>query len=453
MSPEIPKLLDFIPLVSPHYQRPDHMVEWCEHIERCLTGGERAINSYPIRHFKTQTTIHGIVWLLCKDPTIRILYMVRDFQRAQDVAPFILEVCAAAKVKYGLDIGPERGTAAKLGWLNTHGGGVTIMSAQQSRQGSDVDVLIVDDPIGEQDVKVKREKDFVDEQIAYYTARVGRPGRKGSVLMVMSRWDIDDPAGRRVLRLGWREYRSPAIIDEGLENERAFCPWIKSLEDLKQIREEYREQDPSLRVWHAQFQQDPQAPGLAKFKPNPARWKELPPYNYRIGYGIDMAFTTEVDSDFFAIVAVKYGGMKMFVQEIARYQLEPYMIKSVCKAFMGRYGFGPFFSYVSGPEKGFVSMLRQEGIPVMPMLARYNKLVRAEKTIVRWNGDAILLPEQGVWIQGALSRFSAWRGYEKAYGDDEIDALVSVSDGLVGSAVAGAGSKTLGRAYPGLMSR
>jgi hypothetical protein len=46
---------------------------------------------------------------------------------------------------------------------------------------------------------------------------------------------------------------------------------------------------------------------------------------------------------------------------------------------------------------------------------------------------------------------SCFRGRETDTDDDEIDALVSLSDGILGGAVGG-GPKSLGKAYAGLGS-
>ena len=95
-----------------------------------------------------------------------------------------------------------------------------------------------------------------------------------------------------------------------------------------------------------------------------------------------------------------------------------------------------------------VRVLRERGVPIAPMRARYNKLVRAERTIKRWNDGNIPVPEDHAvpWVKGFVHRLSCFRGHESDRDDDEVDALVSACDGAMGGAVAGA-VRTMGRAY------
>ena len=72
-------------------------------------------------------------------------------------------------------------------------------------------------------------------------------------------------------------------------------------------------------------------------------------------------------------------------------------------------------------------------VPVGIMPARYNKLVRAQKTIRRWNDGDIAVPANAPWASGFLHRVSLFRGHERDR-DDEVDALVSVADAMLGGA-------------------
>ena len=439
---ELP-LLRFIRALSPEFQEPDHLKPWCDLIESCVAGGIRGLCAVPIRHFKTETTIHGIAWLLVQDPTMRIICMYADHDMANDRGKRIRQVCEAAGV------GPVRGTNTITSWQNDAGGGVQTMSAKQSRLGQDCDVLIFDDPLSELDADDPTIRQAVDMAIAHYTARAGRPSRRGSVLGVMSPWHPDDPYGRRKSRVAerWNCWRSPAIIDEGQPTERAFAPEIMTLDELKRRREELREADPTERIWYAQFQTDPQPEGASLFGP-PTLYRDLPTYGYRVAHGVDFAYTDAAGSDFFAAVTGRIFGRKLYVLEVQRHKLDATLLESTCKALMTKYGRAPFWSYQSGPEIGMSKLLIGRGVPVAPMPARYNKLVRAQKTVRRWNDGEILIPEalNCPWQPGFLHRVAMFRGHEKDR-DDEVDALVSVADAMLGGATMGA-SKVPGAAKP-----
>jgi predicted phage terminase large subunit-like protein len=187
------------------------------------------------------------------------------------------------------------------------------------------------------------------------------------------------------------------------------------------------------------------------FRGDPERWNKLPDWTFRLAFGADLAFSQGEASDYFAIVVAKIMGTKAFILEVMRTKLDAHLIESTCKAFLNKYGRAPIYSYVSGPEIGMVRLMRERGIPFLPMRARYNKLVRAERTIKRWNDGHIAIPENAPWVKGFLHRVEMFRGEDKGHDDDEIDALVSLCDGSMGGAAAGV-VKTLGTSYQGLSS-
>ena len=442
-------LLDFIPKLSPQFRAPVHLAEWCERFERIAKGEPvRALCAVPIRHWKTQVTLHGVVWLLCKDPSARYMLMSYSFDRAKWLGKQARQLAMSA------GISPVMGKNEIHDWSNDDGGGIVTMSADQSRLGGDVHGLFFDDPLDEHGAMDFKKREEVDETITHYTARCLRDGKEGPILGVMSRWHPDDPIGRRLLRLArnWEYVHYPAVIDDGLSTKRAFAQTVVSLDQLEKIRAEMKEVDPTERLWWAQFQGDPKPIGLSKFRADPERWQSLPDWNFRLAYGVDLAYTSGEKSDYFALVVMKVFGRKAYVIDVQRHKLDAHMIESTCKAAMAKYGYAPMFSYMSGPEKGMATLLRERGVPIAPINARYNKLVRAERTIKRWNDGDILIPADAPWLQGFMHRLSIFRGLDSGHDDDEIDALVSVADGAMGGVASGT-VKTVGRSYGGFNSQ
>jgi predicted phage terminase large subunit-like protein len=440
-------LQEFIPALCPHFKSPVHLKPWTDQFERIASGevGVRALCSIPIRHYKTETTILGVVWLLCKDPTARYLVISHSHSRAEWMGKRIKALAEAAGV------GPVRGQNTIVDWSNAQGGGVVVMSAEQSKLGYNVHGVICDDPIDEGGAYDARIRDEVDDAISLYTSRCQRSGVPGPILIVMSRWHPEDPIGRRLLRTSvkWDYIHAEAVVDEGLPTERAFAEDVWPLAALKKMREEERERDPTERIWFAQLMNNPKPIGMSKFRMDVPRYPSLPmDMAFRLAYGVDLAYTSGENSDYFAIVAMKIYANKAYILEVARHKLEAHLIESACKLFLSKYGYAPIYTYVSGPEVGMVKLMRERSVPLVPMKARYNKLVRAERTIKRWNDGNILLPHNASWLPGFMHRIELFRGHDKARDDDEIDALVSACDGATGGSVAGMGSiKTFGKAY------
>lgn len=439
-------LLDLVPALSPEYGQPLHLSEWCDMIERCLTEPVRGLCAVPIRHYKTETTLHGIVWLLLRDPTLRIILLTHSHTRAEALGKRLRQLAKAAGV------GAERGWDTIVEWRNARGGGVVVMSADQSKLGYDCHVLVFDDPLDEQSADDPKIRESVDATIAHYTARCMRRGRSGSVLGVMSRWHPDDPIGRRLTRqaVKWEYVHHAAIEDEGTPHEHAFAEDVWSLEGLRKMRAEWAEKDPTERGWWAQLQNNPRPMGSDLFGPA-TRYTTLPTFGYRLAMGADFAFTEGAHADWFALTVARIYGHKAYILEVTREKIDAVKIESACKAALQKHGRAPIFSYQSGPEIGMTSVLRERGVPIVRMPARYNKLVRAQRTVKRWNDGYVLVPDDpaAFWVPGFLLRVSMFRGSDKADGDDEIDAMVSMCDGVMGGAVAGP-SRIRGAAYSGL---
>lgn len=415
-------LMDLVPALSPEHKSPFHLHEWCRLIERAVTEAVRGLCAIPIRHYKTETTLHGIVYLLLRDPTRRIIYLTHSLDVAQKRGKRLRKLATTAGV------GPTRGFDTIADWENDKGGGVIIMSADQSRLGLDCHVLVVDDPLDENNADDPEARSVVDLTIAHYTARCMRRGVPGPVLILMSRWHPDDPIGRRLARsaVKWEYVHHPGIVNEGAANETAFAPEVWPLDAIKAMREELKESDPGERLFFAQVQNDPQPQGSDLFGA-PTLYTALPTYGFRIGHGVDFAFTDAPGSDFFAVVSGRVYGDSLYLLHAQRERLDTTLLESTCRAVLTKYGRAPMWSYQSGPEIGTTKLLVERGIPIARMPARYNKLVRAQRAIKRWNTGKILVPEAAPWRMGFVQRLSIFRGHPKDR-DDECDALVSLSD-------------------------
>jgi predicted phage terminase large subunit-like protein len=440
-----------VPKLSPQFGAPFHLGDWCGILDRAAEGEPiRAINAEPIRHWKSRTTWHGAIKILLRDPTCPVIYFTHSHQKAQDTGKAIRDLAESCDRQFGTNIGPNRGKNTIEHWSNDRGGGVLVMSAEQSRLGYDCGALIADDPIDELGAYSLRVRDTVDDALAHYTARCMRGGKPGPVMIVASPWHPDDPMGRRKGRTAkaWQYLTHPAIIDEGLETERAFAHAVWPLEALKEMRAELAEKDPTERIWWAQLMCQPRPPGGGKFG-DPHRYNALPDTPFRIAYGCDFAFTQGEGSDYFALVVAQIHGRKVYIVDVQRHKIDAHQIESTLKAAQNKYGRGVIWSYQSGPEIGLSNLLIERGVPVGRMPARFNKLVRAERTARRWNDGDIYVPNNALWTGGFLGRMASFRGAEKDGDDDEVDALVSLCDGALGGATAA--PRTTGKpGYSGL---
>src|ERR1700722_7423427 len=69
-------LLDFVPGVTPWFERPEHLAPVCDAFERIKRG--EVVNlcfSVPPQHCKSETILHGMVQVLLGDPRATVGYI------------------------------------------------------------------------------------------------------------------------------------------------------------------------------------------------------------------------------------------------------------------------------------------------------------------------------------------------------------------------------------------
>lgn len=173
------------------------------------------------------------------------------------------------------------------------GGGITGMGG---------DILIVDDPIkdrAEADSQTIRDKVYDWYTSTFYTRLA--PG--GGILLIQTRWHMDDLAGRLLekTRTGegdnWRRISFPAIAEEDeLHRKRgeALHPERYPLEQLLQIKTAIGTRD-----WEALYQQHPVPDGGAIFRSDWFKhYHVLPEKFQQIALSWDMAFKDSDTSDY-----------------------------------------------------------------------------------------------------------------------------------------------------------
>jgi predicted phage terminase large subunit-like protein len=163
-----------------------------------VTRGEirRVFFQVPIRHGKTQhNTIGYAVARLEADPSFRWLVGSYNQRQAEKISR---EISKLAKAR-GILISADRDTAGE--WETEAGGGVRAVGAGAGVASVNADGILIDDPIGSRDdaeSQAKRDQvwDWLTNDI------LARCEPHTAVLMSMSRWHQDDPAGRLRDRFG-----------------------------------------------------------------------------------------------------------------------------------------------------------------------------------------------------------------------------------------------------------
>lgn len=133
------------------------------------------------------------------------------------------------------------------------------------------DLLVIDDPVKnaeEANSMTVKNKIWDEWNLTFYP----RLQKGGSVIVIMTRWQTDDLAGRLLQRssLPWEEIKLPAIATDipagqtdaiGRHNGEALCPELHSLDELKTHKH-----DMGTQKFTALYQQSPTIEGGNIFK-------------------------------------------------------------------------------------------------------------------------------------------------------------------------------------------
>jgi predicted phage terminase large subunit-like protein len=219
----------------------------------------------PPQHGKSLTVIDFIAWCVGHDPHLRIIYTSFSDR---------LSVRANLRMQRALDsplyqkIFPDTRIAMKgsgealrnydiLEFLDTDGEGYfrnsTVMG---SINGESLDIGVIDDPIkGRLEANSLNNRDKVwlwlmDDMFSRFSDHAG-------LLVIMTRWHLDDPAGRLIEQFKDRVtvVRYAALAEEDEKFRKAgqpLFPELKSFEFLEQ-----RRKSMSLGSWMALYQQSP----------------------------------------------------------------------------------------------------------------------------------------------------------------------------------------------------
>lgn len=151
---------------------------------------KRVYFSVSIRHGKTEhNTIGYIAYRLEREPGLRVLLCSYNQKKANK---FSREVRRIVK-RRGVPLSAEKDGAEE--WETAAGGGVQAVGAGAGVASVNADLIVIDDPIGKrEDAESQAERDRVWDWVT--SDLLARCEPHTAVVMTMSRWHQDDPAGR-----------------------------------------------------------------------------------------------------------------------------------------------------------------------------------------------------------------------------------------------------------------
>jgi predicted phage terminase large subunit-like protein len=313
--------LAFIAAVDPAYKFGTHLKKLGSLLMEVEDGAkDRIAVSMAPRFGKSQMiSIYYPAWYLGKHPDHKMIVASHTVDLAVDMARKVRNLMQTAEYKAifpGVTIAADAKAAGK--WNTTKGGEVYATGVGGALAGRGAHLIIVDDPISEQDIKGGNTTGL-DGVYEWFRAGLRTrlmPG--GRICTLHTRWTSRDLIGRLVKDAALNEdgdqyevFEFPAILefdnpdadpasdtfnpDAPKVIQKSLWPEQWSLESLLRTKASM----PAWQ-WNAQYQQTPTAQEAAIIKRDHIKWwpHETPPNLDFIVQAYDTALTTKTRSDY-----------------------------------------------------------------------------------------------------------------------------------------------------------
>jgi predicted phage terminase large subunit-like protein len=410
---------DFIPEISPRWERPDHLAQLLDVFERIKRGEVvRVLLSVPPQHGKTETELHGIAQLLAIDPRKTHAFTSYAAQYAESKSRLARDYALRAGVKLRGD------STAVHEWRTADGGGLLATGVGGPLTGQGVDgVILVDDPFKN---RAEAESQLIRDRVFewFTSAAMTRAHPSTSVIVVHTRWHPDDLIGRLCKEVDesgkplWEHINLPAVSEKG----EALWPKHRPLPFLEAARRR------SEYDWWSMFMGVPRSRGAGIFR-DVYYYDVLPP-TYRVGVGVDLAYTSKTHSDWCVAVALAESQGNFYALDVRREQSNPPTFAAQLRVMKAAYPGARMLWYTSTTERGLADLLRSEsGFPLVGELATADKFVRAQPVAAAWNAGKIFLPRSAPWLVDFISEVCGFTGVNDRH-DDQVDALAAAFDVL-----------------------
>jgi len=395
-------LIDFAKRVYPNYSVGAHHKVMARIFKEVAEGkNKRVIINIAPRHGKSELTSFLLpAWYLGLNPDHQIIMATHTASLSEDFGGRVRNLIASAEYA---EIFPNTKLAEdKKGagsWNTSKGGKYYAVGVGGALAGRGANLLVIDDPHSEQDLKSGSKLPFEQAWNWYQTGPRQRLMWGGSVIVVMTRWGqldltakLVDYQSRNPDADQWEVVEFPAILPSG----KPLWPEKWPLEELMKTKATI-----NPRFWNAQYQQEPTSDSIAVIKRDYWRiWEaEEPPACEFIIQSWDTAHDTKTSNDYSACTT---WGVWYNEED----NDTPHLI--LLDAFKDRWEFPElkqqaYKSYMEWDPDAFIVENKAAGAPLIQELRRMGIAVqpftpsRGNDKTVRVNAVADLFASGKVW--------------------------------------------------------
>lgn len=422
----------FIARMMPRHPPPAHIRPLIEVLERARRETVRVVVSMPPRHVKTHTIQNAFAWWMTQSPADTHAYVSYNDQQALSKSGPTRALARRAGVHLRND------SASKSEWRTVEGGGLLATGIGGTLTGQGVSgLLVIDDPI--KNYEEASSQTVRDAQWDWFTSVAMTRLEGGSVIVVMTRWNEDDLAGR-LIDEGWEVLNLPAMAEAddpiGRPVGAALWPDRYPLDacdspscahagHLKTILKTIGEF-----MFASLYQGRPRPRGHAVFgKPTYYDAELFDITGKQIVIYADPAATAKTSGDHSAIMAMAVEGtdpatMRGWILEVYRFRVTVPTFLDDLRAFEKRWGSAGARVEAFGMAKAIPQMLEKVDPGLVEAdLPIGDKFTRAQPVAAAWNdpdGGRVMVPIEAPWLKDYLREMQRFTGVGDKE-DDQVD--------------------------------
>ena len=300
--PKIKKdFLSFVKYVWPEFIEGSHHKKINKKFNDLASGKiKRLIINMPPRHTKSEFASYLLpAWMVGLDPRLKIIQATHTADLAIDFGRKTKNLVDQPNYKQLFDTRLMEDSQAAGKWKTEQGGEYFAAGVGGAITGRGADLLIIDDPHKEQDIK-KDSKSFEKAWNWYTSGPRQRLQPGGRIVCVMTRWSTKDLTGQLIRAQGeensdqWEVVELPALLPDG----KPVWPEYWTKEELEKTKASI-----PVNNWNSQYMQQPTAEEGAILKRDWwQNWESKdPPQCDFILQSYDTAFLKKESADFSAI--------------------------------------------------------------------------------------------------------------------------------------------------------
>jgi hypothetical protein len=301
-------LIDFCITTDNRFEPYWHHEELAKALERVERGElKRLIINMPPRHGKSMLTTEKFpTWYLGRHPEKEVVVAAYSAELAETFGFKSRDIMQSQAYKAIFGISLREDSKAKDHWMTSKGGGYRSVGFGGSLTGQGADLMILDDPI--KNSEEAESQTFRDKQWAWYISTAYTRLHKGApVVLILTRWHMDDLAGR-LLKMEeeggdhWEVINFPAIATQDEKFRKVGEPLCEDLFPLSELEQKRNVSGPYY--WSAMYQQTPISAGNQEFKQDNFHYiseEEVLKKNTRRFMTIDTAVSKKASADYTGI--------------------------------------------------------------------------------------------------------------------------------------------------------